>query len=60
MDCVRKPIKEIQAAGMTIYWDVANKYSLDEAKPPTGLKQVVKVMEMDAIDVDFEILERGE
>ena len=60
MGWVRKRIKEIQDAGMTIDWDIANKYLLAEMEPPTGLKQAVKVIEMDALDIDFEIPERGE
>ena len=60
MDWVHRRIKEIQDAGMAIDWDIANKYLLAEMEPATGLKQVVKVIEMDALDVDFEMPERGE
>lgn len=53
-------MKEIQEAGMTIDWDVANRYLLGEQEASPGLKQAVKPIEMDAIDIDFEMPERDE
>ena len=61
MDYIRRRVKEIKKAGLTVDQEVVEKYLLSELPTlPTGLKEVVKVMEMDAIDIDFEIPERGE
>ena len=60
MDWIHQRMKEIQEAGMTIDWDVANRYLLGEQEASPGLKQAVKPIEMDAIDIDFEMPERDE
>ena len=60
MDWVHRRIKEIQDAGMAIDWDIANKYLLGEPESSPGLKQAVKLIEMDPIDIDFKMPERDE
>ena len=61
MDYIRRRVKEIKKAGLTVDQKVVEKYLLSELPPlPTGLKEVVNVIEMDPLDVDFEMPERGE
>ena len=60
MDWVHQRIKEIREAGMRIDQEVAKKYMLGESEPSPDLKQTVKPIEMDAIDIDFEMPERDE
>jgi hypothetical protein len=53
---IRRRVKEIEKAGLTVNQEVVARYLLSELPPlPTGLKQVVKPIEMDPIDSDFEI-----